>query len=637
MMCNFFTSQKGFSLVRILIALVILGIAVLYFLPTPIGGGPFEIVNQLSNKAKSVINGLISRVANVGTGLADRWDSIKASISAKLKDLSDRWNLTQLSELISGVAGFKLTEQSLEKLEDEGLPVKVLDDLEVLEGEEFTKEDEFLDALEEEIGEEQTAEYKDRILKHTTLTVEDKWKEDMNKLVKVSKARGFKMPQTERRQDQFKARKASWKRVENEFWNEIREQTETTITKNIGRFRTRPLGCSDFTVEMRKIWEIGENFNQDTWEGYVTAKMLSEELLQPRSERFITEFMDWLAVANMYSSRSGNRSGDPFIRQLNRAIMLTADGQIPDYPHVIKELDSRPNLSPYSVDHILRDIVIAEIYVNYDLINPAEDRFDEAIRNLSALVARYQHDPYSLTSLGLHMALGLLHERVCKNADLAIKEFKEVVAIAKRLGLSCKDYSIVHYHLGVINLNLRIGPQAKPVFEEKKSSYSKTTKEILTATPTPIPYPTAVPTATPKPLLKLTKTETSTTEYVLSRKIQPGERPERPPTDEPTPGEPETTPTPPTPPTQQDSTRMYYKYGTILPGQTRRLERDIRLRPRAELGETVTMKKFNVNDLYDLSKIPDDAVREFELYLKCITQGDRVDIARFIHQKYMGK
>jgi hypothetical protein len=78
--------------------------------------------------------------------------------------------------------------------------------------------------------------------------------------------------------------------------------------------------------------------------------------------------------------------------------------------------------------------------------------------------------------------------------------------------------------------------------------------------------------------------------------------------------------------------------GTIYEDDPRREERP-RLRPRAELGTTVKMKEFDVNDLYDLSKIPDDAAREFELYLQCISQDPegRAQIARFIHDKYMGK
>jgi hypothetical protein len=65
--------------------------------------------------------------------------------------------------------------------------------------------------------------------------------------------------------------------------------------------------------------------------------------------------------------------------------------------------------------------------------------------------------------------------------------------------------------------------------------------------------------------------------------------------------------------------------------------RPVRLRPRKELGESQKMKQFSVEDLYDLSNIPDDAIREFELYLKCTNEGARTQIARFIHDRYMGK
>ena len=65
--------------------------------------------------------------------------------------------------------------------------------------------------------------------------------------------------------------------------------------------------------------------------------------------------------------------------------------------------------------------------------------------------------------------------------------------------------------------------------------------------------------------------------------------------------------------------------------------RTVRLRPRRELGESQKMAEFKVEDLYDLSSIPDDAIREFELYLKCSNEGPRAQIARFIHDKYLGK
>ena len=59
--------------------------------------------------------------------------------------------------------------------------------------------------------------------------------------------------------------------------------------------------------------------------------------------------------------------------------------------------------------------------------------------------------------------------------------------------------------------------------------------------------------------------------------------------------------------------------------------------PGPELGDSQKMITFKLEDLYDLSRIPNDAIREFELYLKCADTGPRVDVARFVHDKYMGK
>ncbi len=63
-------------------------------------------------------------------------------------------------------AGFKLTEQSLDNLRQEGLPNEILEKLEALTDQKFNTEDEFLEAVREEIGNDQTVSYKAQILKH---------------------------------------------------------------------------------------------------------------------------------------------------------------------------------------------------------------------------------------------------------------------------------------------------------------------------------------------------------------------------------------------------------------------------------------------------------------------------------------
>lgn len=572
MLCRTFTSQRGFSLVKVLLVLALLAVVLLYFLPY-VSGDTLSIVNQISGKVKVVINSLISKLSGVGDKVSATLESVSTKISRTLEEWSDKWNLKKISQLISGV--------------------------------------------------------------------EEEWEGDMQQLISISRSRGFDMSQVERRFDEYQAKDTSWRRVENRYWEDIREQTQQKITTSIEQFRTRPLGCSDFVVELRTIWDIEQQFNQDTLEGYINASESAEKLQQPRSINFLEEFLDWLAVANVYPS-PGSWNNDWFIQQLRQAIPSTSEETTPDYPVIIKRIDDQVNRTSHPIYRILGNLTIAEIYLNYDLINPAEDRFDEAIRQLSEIVGRYQQ-AYNMTGLGLHMALGLLHERVCKNLDLAKKEFKEVVAIARRLGLHCQDYSLAHYHLGILYMDLREGQEVQPTFEESPSAHSQTTQELLAPTPTPTPSPT--PTPKPDPIEVTIKIPRSR-DIREATPAEGGTRPERP-TDgsgEP----PEGTPVLPTAvptidqglsPTPRPTNTPYPGVikGTIPQGAARRPERDIRLRPRPELGTSKKMKEFNIGDLYDLSKIPDDAAREFELYMKCHAQGERTTIARFIHNRYLGR
>jgi hypothetical protein len=67
---------------------------------------------------------------------------------------------------LSPSVGFKITEQSLENLKSEGVPDDVLEKLQSLKNQEFIGEENFLDKLEETIGDEQTVKFKSSILKH---------------------------------------------------------------------------------------------------------------------------------------------------------------------------------------------------------------------------------------------------------------------------------------------------------------------------------------------------------------------------------------------------------------------------------------------------------------------------------------
>lgn len=63
-------------------------------------------------------------------------------------------------------AGFTLTKQSLENLRQEGLPSEMVEKLEPLKDQKFNTEDEFLEAVTQEIGNDQTVSYKAQIVKH---------------------------------------------------------------------------------------------------------------------------------------------------------------------------------------------------------------------------------------------------------------------------------------------------------------------------------------------------------------------------------------------------------------------------------------------------------------------------------------
>ena len=66
-------------------------------------------------------------------------------------------------------ASFKITEQSLENLKLEDVPDDVLERLQSLENQEFTEEEDFLNKLDETIGDEQTVKFKLSILKHAKI------------------------------------------------------------------------------------------------------------------------------------------------------------------------------------------------------------------------------------------------------------------------------------------------------------------------------------------------------------------------------------------------------------------------------------------------------------------------------------
>ncbi len=581
-MSRYVASQKGFSLVKMLVALLVVAGIALYFMPQ-IGGDTFTVINQLSDRAKGI-----------GNLLGSKFRLLTNTIGATTEGLSVRF-----SDQLAGI---------LDKLHLKGLAKELK-------------------------------------------SVKEEWQKDMQMLIGASKSRGFDMSSTMQSYNEYEAGTRSWRRVETQYWDDMRKQTQQAIEKSFKNFLMRPVGCSDFTVELKKIWEIGAAFNEDTFDGYTRAKELSQDLYNPRSLDFVPLVLEWLNIAGLYVPPSNN---DWFIQQLRRAI--EPQNGPTSYPQIIQQIDGQASSNP--VYCIIANIVIAEIYLNYDLMNGAIERYDEAIRSLYAIANRIdQGSPYSYQALGTHMTLGLLNERLCSNADLALKEFKDVVAIARRLNLPCNQYNTAHYHLAIMNLQIRERATILPQFVPAPIANTQTVSQLLpAATPTPAPNQ-----ATPTPALVSSTTttiSTSTTtntyrsdsnvvkgtvpagggralvEVPTAEVIPPAsEREERPVGVTAVVVTPVVTPTPLTPTYAEGEVVK----GTIAPGELRRAERDIRLRPRAELGQTVKMQTFSIEQLYDLSRIPEDAVREFETYLKCENEGEEVVVARYVLNKYLGK
>jgi tetratricopeptide (TPR) repeat protein len=131
--------------------------------------------------------------------------------------------------------------------------------------------------------------------------------------------------------------------------------------------------------------------------------------------------------------------------------------QRPDLVGIVNQLDA---MRSGPLEQILADITIGEIYLTYNLSNEARKRFEAALSALSAMVAQDGNTLTAKQLLGLHMALGLLYERVCKNNNLnnlAINEFNEAIKLGEKKleGVPCQEYAIAHYHIGMLKLQPR--------------------------------------------------------------------------------------------------------------------------------------------------------------------------------------
>ena len=450
------------------------------------------------------------------------------------------------------------------------------------------------------------------------------WDRDMQELLKRAKKDGFTLPRSSELFDKYRAGEARQITVEKEFWKEMRKETEDSIERNSKFLGQRALGCGNFTYEFQLLRYMRDQFNEDSFVGYVTARQSAELLGFPRSKEFLEEFLARLVVASGYTQSFGWFAG-----KLEQAINEVSGRAM--YPQIIKEINARISTTRNPFEQVVGNITIAEICLNYNLINPAEARFDEAIRIFSEEIVRYQNTRAPRMVLGTHMAAGLLHQRVCKNGGLAIKEFKDVIGIARRVGFDV-EYSIAHFNLGMLYLYFK--DQMKVEFKNAAPGAAVPKRK----TAAPVPKATAAPT-TPTPISTPTaKPIDINIEISIPRSLDEQGRPERPaaggtplvavtptvpPTPKPTP-RPTPTPTPrPAPPSGLDVLK-----GTVV---VPRMER-----PKPDLGETRKMGEIDIGNIFDLSSIPADANRQFELYLKFVSEGPEADVARLIHQKYLG-
>jgi hypothetical protein len=86
--------------------------------------------------------------------------------SSQARELEEEY-LSDVVKIVSDAwMGFKLTMQSLEALRNEGVPDKILKDLEPLAEARFTSKRKFLRAVKKQIRKEQTKKYKKSLLKH---------------------------------------------------------------------------------------------------------------------------------------------------------------------------------------------------------------------------------------------------------------------------------------------------------------------------------------------------------------------------------------------------------------------------------------------------------------------------------------
>jgi hypothetical protein len=101
------------------------------------------------------------------------WIRVKQRLQGEIRDIynrhplgySDQYLWDKINSVKEKLGSFKLTDRSFEKLRKDGVPDKILEGLQPSVNQEITRENTFLDAIEKQIGSEQTNNYKGLILK----------------------------------------------------------------------------------------------------------------------------------------------------------------------------------------------------------------------------------------------------------------------------------------------------------------------------------------------------------------------------------------------------------------------------------------------------------------------------------------
>ncbi len=145
---------------------------------------------------------------------------------------------------------FILTERSLDDLQKEGLPVEIMKKLGSLKGKRFATEEEFLAAVRQEIGNDQTVNYKKQIMQHAV-----GYPEEMKSISDMQKA----LDQLEQRVKELETEKAAREEATRAIIRDTLSKTGSKINEHVslggvlevtGGWNQNFVGQSDGTLQL---------------------------------------------------------------------------------------------------------------------------------------------------------------------------------------------------------------------------------------------------------------------------------------------------------------------------------------------------------------------------------------------------